>query len=135
MIARSVISPATTDLLPPRAPHAARPRTEYSSPHSEAGPRSPGAPQGGDQAHSDEGDISLAPCGPSFRRTASPDPDVSLGPLGWLAVLLVAVLLAVLAHAASMRSDLSQHREPPSVAEPALLLAPSPAEPAPVLAE
>ena len=61
-------------------------------------------------------------CGPSIQRTASPDPDVSLDPLGWLAVLLVAVLLAVLAHAASVRSDLREHREPPSVEEPAIAL-------------
>lgn len=66
--------------------------------------------------------MTLAPCGPMIRRAASPDPDVSLGPLGWLAVLLVAVLLAVLAHAASVRSDPRQHREPPSVAEPAIVL-------------
>ena len=66
--------------------------------------------------------MTLAPCGPIIRRAASPDPDVSLGPLGWLAVLLVAVLLVVLAHAASVRSDLTQHREPPSVAKPAILL-------------
>jgi len=66
--------------------------------------------------------MSLAPCGPSIRRAASPDPDLSLGPLGWLAVLLVAVLLAVLAHAASVRPDLSEHREPSSVVEPAIAL-------------
>lgn len=66
--------------------------------------------------------MTLAPCGPSIGRAASPDPDASLGPLGWLAVLLVAVMLAVLAHAASVRSDLAQHREPPSAVEPAIVL-------------
>ncbi|MCY4664444.1 MAG: hypothetical protein OXC00_07250 [Acidimicrobiaceae bacterium] len=51
------------------------------------------------------------------------DPDVSLGPLGWLAVLLVAVLLAVLAHAGSVRSGQAEHREPSLLTDPAYVLA------------
>ena len=48
---------------------------------------------------------------------------MSLGLLGWLAVLLVAVLLTVLAHAASVRSGQGEHPEPSQVTAPAHALA------------
>lgn len=55
-------------------------------------------------------------------RTVSADPNVSLDPLGWLVVVLVAVLLTVLAHAASVRADQVQHHEPSLIADPAYAL-------------
>jgi len=45
--------------------------------------------------------------------------------LGWLAVLLVVALLAVLAHAGSVRADLQEHRGPSLLADPAFVLAQS----------
>ena len=67
--------------------------------------------------------MSHTPRAPMTRRTAPADPLVSLGPLGWLAVLLVAVLLTVLAHAGSVRSGQAEHREPSLFTDPAYVLA------------
>lgn len=92
-------------------------------PHGRTGPGSLVAPQGDDPAHNAEGDTSLVPCGPATRRSAPADPDVSLGSLGWLAVLLVAVLLTVLAHAANVRAGESEHREPSLLTDPAYVIA------------
>ena len=94
-------------------------------PPGRTGPGSLVAPHGGDQALAAEGHTSLAPCGPATRRTASADPDVSLGLLGWLAVLLIAVLLTVLAHAANVRAGSGEHREPSLLADPAYVVAES----------
>ena len=55
-------------------------------------------------------------------RTVSADPHVSLDPLGWLVVVLVAVLLTVLAHAASVRADQAQYHEPSLLTDPAYAL-------------
>ena len=49
--------------------------------------------------------------------------DVNFGPLGWLAVLLVAVLLTVLAHAANVRAGEGEHREPSLLTDPAYVIA------------
>ena len=126
---------APSDLLPPEAQDEVRLRVEPAGPrgpivpheptfpHGQTGSGSPVAPQGGDPARIDEGDTSPAPYGPTTRRTVAADPDVSLGPLGWLAVLLIAVLLAVLAHAASVRSGQGEHREPSLFTDPAYVLA------------
>ena len=92
-------------------------------PHGQTGPGSLVAPQGGDPARTAEGDTSPASCGPTTRRTASADPDVSLGSLGWLAVLLVAVLLTVLAHAANVRAGEGEHRESSLLTDPAYVIA------------
>ena len=92
-------------------------------PHGRTGPGSLAAPQGGDLAHTAEGDMSPAPCGPITRRTASAGVDVNFGPLGWLAVLLVAVLLTVLAHAANVRAGEGEHREPSLLTDPAYVIA------------
>ena len=94
----------------------------------------PGMPQGGDAVNADEGAPALAalpPRRPSSRRAAQAGPDVSLGALGWLAVLLAAVLLTVLAHAASVRAGQSGHREPSLSADPVSVIA----DPAHVLAD
>ena len=107
----------------PIVPHQPTDSHGQTVPHGQTGPGSPGAPQGGDPAHTDEGGTSLAPYGPTTRRTVPADPDVSLGPLGWLAVLLVAVLLTVLAHAGSVRSGQGEHREPSLLTDPAYVLA------------
>ncbi len=96
---------------------------EPTFPHGQTRFGSLVAPQGGDPAATDEGGTSLPSCGPATRRTAPAGPDVSLGPLGWLAVLLVVVLLTVLAHAASVRSDQLEHRESSPLADPAFVLA------------
>lgn len=132
---------APSDLLPPEALDEVRLRVEPSVPrrppvphqptiphsppvpHGQTGPGSLVAPQGGDPADTHEGGTSLPPCGPATRRTASAGPDVSLGPLGWLAVLLVVALLTVLAHAGSVRSDQREHREPSLLTDPAYVLA------------
>lgn len=82
-----------------------------------------GMPQGVDAAHPGEGDAAFAPQQSRIRRAASADPDVSLGSLGWLAVLLAAVLLTVLAHAASVRSGQIEHRGPSLFTDPAYVLA------------
>ena len=138
---------APSDLLPPEAHDEVRLRVEPTVPpgptvphqptdshkptvpqrptvpQGQTGPGSPGAPQGGRPARADEGDASLAPYGPTTRRTVTADPDVSLGPLGWLAVLLVAALLTVLAHAGSVRAGEEGHREPSLLTDPAYVLA------------
>ena len=49
----------------------------------------------------------------------------SLGPLGWLAVLLIAVLLTVLAHAGSVHPDQREHPEPSLLTDPAYVIAKS----------
>ena len=67
--------------------------------------------------------MSLARHGPTTQRTVPADPDVSVGPLGWLAVLLIAVLLTVLAHAGSVRSGQAEHPEPSLLTDPAYVLA------------
>ena len=67
--------------------------------------------------------MSPAPCGPITRRTAPAGVDVNFGPLGWLAVLLVAVLLTVLAHAANVRAGEGEHREPSLLTDPAYVIA------------
>ena len=125
----------TGDLTPPEAheevrlrvdpilPHGSIATRETTVPHGQTGTGSSGAPQGGDPDHADEGDTSLAPYGPTTRRAVPADADVSLGPLGWLAVLLVAVLLTVLAHAGSVRSGQVEHREPSLFTDPAYVLA------------
>ena len=125
----------TGDLAPPEAheevrlrvepavPHGSIATHEPTFPHGQAGPGSLVAPQGGDPADTDEGGTSLPSRGPATRRTAPAGPDVSLGPLGWLAVLLVAVLLTVLAHAASVHSDRLEHRESSLLTDPAFVLA------------
>lgn len=92
-------------------------------PHGQTGPGSLVAPQGGDPARNAEGDTSLVSCGPATRRSAPADPGVSLGSLGWLAVLLVAVLLTVLAHAANVRAGEGEHREPSLLTDPAYVIA------------
>ena len=92
-------------------------------PHGRTGPGSLVAPQGGDPAHTAEGDTSPVLRGPATRRAASDGPDVSLGSLGWLAVLLVAVLLTVLAHAANVRAGEGEHREPSLLTDPAYVIA------------
>ncbi|MXW94027.1 MAG: hypothetical protein F4110_11135 [Acidimicrobiaceae bacterium] len=86
-------------------------------------PRPQGMTQGVDAAHPGEGDAAFAPHTPRIRRAASADPDLSLGSLGWLAVLLAAVLLTVLAHAASVRSGQIEHRGPSLFTDPAYVLA------------
>ena len=98
-------------------------RLAPNSPRSKTAPGSPGAPQSGDAARPDEGDLAFTPPQPRTRRAPSADPDVRLGPLGWLAVLLVAVLVTVLAHAGSVRSDQGEHREPSLFVDPAYVLA------------
>ena len=127
----------TGDLAPPEAHEEVRLRVEPVVPHGSGSiathePTLPHgqtrfgslvAPQGGDPADTDEGGTSLPSRGPATRRTAPAGPDVSLGPLGWLAVLLVVVLLTVLAHAASVRSDQLEHREPSLLTDPAFVLA------------
>ena len=90
-----------------------------------------GMPQGVDVAHPGEGDTAFTHLRPRIRTAAPADPDARLGSLGWLAVLLVAVLLAVLAHAAGVRSDQREHREPSLSSDPAYVVA----DPAYVLAE
>ena len=67
--------------------------------------------------------MSLGRHGPMTHRTVPADPDVSLGALGWLAVLLIAVLLTVLAHAGSVHSGQAEHREPSLLTDPAYVLA------------
>ena len=130
-------SVVTGDLAPPEAheevrlrvepvvPHGSIATHEPTFPHGQTGPGSLVAPQGGDPADTDEGGTSLPSCGPATRRTVPAGPDVSLGPLGWLAVLLVVVLLTVLAHAASVRSDQLEHRESSLLTDPAFVLAKS----------
>lgn len=102
----------------PVVPHS------LAGPHSQAWSGSLGAPHRWDLVHTHEGpsplgDSSPAPCGPIARRSVSAGPDMSLGPLGWLAVLLVAALLTVLAHAGSVRSGQAEHREPSPVTDSA----------------
>jgi hypothetical protein len=109
----------------PVVPHGSIAAHEPTLPHGQTGFGSLVAPQGGDPADTDEGGTSLPSCGPATRRTVPAGPDVSLGPLGWLAVLLVAVLLTVLAHAASVHSDQLEHREPSLLTDPAFVLAQS----------
>ena len=104
-------------------PHGSIATHEPTVPHGRTGPGSLVAPQGNDPADTDEGGTSLPPCGPATRRTVSAGPDVSLGPLGWLAVLLVVALLTVLAHAASVRSDQLEHRESSLLTDPAFVIA------------
>lgn len=90
-------------------------RVEPTGPRGNTGPGSPGTLHGRDTAHPGEGAAAftaLTPHRPRIRRVASADPAVSLGPLGWLAVLLAAVLLSVLAHAGSVRSGQRAHPEP-----------------------
>ena len=125
----------TGDLAPPEAqeevrlrvepvlPHGSIATHEPTVPHGQTGSGSLVAPQGGDPADTNESGTSLPSCGPATRRTVSAGPDVSLGPLGWLAVLLVVALLTVLAHAGSVRSDLREHREPSLLNDPAFVLA------------
>ena len=86
-------------------------------------PRPQGVPHGGEATRPDEGETAFTPHRPRTRRAASADPDASLGFLGWLAVLLVAVLLTVLAHAGSVRSGQREHREPSLFTDPAYALA------------
>ena len=125
---------APSDLLPREAQDEVRLRIDPLGPrslidppgripHGRTGPGSLVAPHGGDPAPTAEGHTSLASCGPATRRAASTDPDVSLGLLGWLAVLLVAVLLTVLAHAANVRAGAGEHREPSLLADPAYVVA------------
>lgn len=109
----------------PVVPHGSIVTHEPTLPHGQTRFGSPVAPQGGDPADTDEGGTSLPSCGPATRRSAPAGPDVSLGPLGWLAVLLVAVLLTVLAHAANVRSDQFEHRESSPLADPAFVIAKS----------
>ena len=130
-------SVVTGDLAPPEAheevrlrvepilPHGSIATHEPTVPHGQTGSGSLVAPQGGDPADTDEGGTSPLPCGPATRRTVSAGPDVSLGPLGWLAVLLVVALLTVLAHAASVRPDQLEHRGPSLLTDPAFVLAKS----------
>lgn len=125
---------APSDLLPPEAHDEVRLRVEPTVPRGPIFPYQPTvphgqtrsgslvAPQGGDPADTGDGGTSLPPCGPATRRTASAGPDVSLGPLGWLAVLLVVALLTVLAHASSVRSDQLEHRGPSLLTDPAFVL-------------
>ena len=107
----------------PTLPHGSIATHEPTVPHGQTGPGSLVAPQRNDPADTDEGGKSLPPCGPATRRAVSAGPDVSLGLLGWLAVLLVAVLLTVLAHAGSVRSGQGEHREPSLFTDPAYVLA------------
>lgn len=109
----------------PKVPHGSIATHEPTVPHGQTGSGSLVAPQGGDPADTDEGGTSLPPCGPATRRTVSAGPDVSLGPLGWLAVLLIAALLTVLAHAGSVRSDQLEHRGPSLLTDPAFVIAKS----------
>ena len=103
-------------------------RVEPPGPSRKNGPGPPGMPspqgmpQGVDAAHPGEGGTAFTHQRPSILRTAPADPDVSLGALGWLAVLLVAVLLTVLAHAASVHSEQSEHRELSRLPDPAYVL-------------
>ena len=126
---------APSDLLPPEAQDEVRLRVEPADPrgpivpheptipHGQTGSGPPDAPHGGGPAHTDEGDTSLEPYGPATPRTVPADSDVRLGPLGWLAVLLVAALLTVLAHAGSVRAGQGEHREPSLLTDPAYVLA------------
>ena len=128
-------SVVTGDLAPPAANEEVRLRVEPilprgsiathepTVPRGRTGSGSLVAPQSNDPADTDEGGTSLPPCGPATQRTVSAGPDVSLGLLGWLAVLLVAVLLTVLAHAASVRSDQLEHRGPSLLTDPAFVIA------------
>ncbi|MYB27954.1 MAG: hypothetical protein F4X38_02335 [Acidimicrobiaceae bacterium] len=112
-------------LVEPTLPHGSTAAHEPTVPHGQTGPGSLVAPQGGDPADTDEGGTSPLPYGPATRRTVSAGPDVGLGPLGWLAVLLVAALLTVLAHAGSVRSGQGEHREPSLLSDPAFVIAKS----------
>lgn len=124
-----------SDLLAPGSHDEPRLRVEPAALHEtafpnistppcvEAGPGSPGAPQRGDPLHTDDGDMSVAFHAPATPRTVPADPGVSLGPLGWLAVLLVVVLFAVLAHAANVRGGQLEHGEPSLLTDPAYVLA------------
>lgn len=94
-----------------------------TSPSGEAGPGRPGSPQRGDSLHIDDGDVSVAPRNPATTRTAPADPGLSLGLLGWLAVLLVVALFAVLAHAANVRVGQQELGEPSLLTDPAYVLA------------
>lgn len=85
-------------------------------------PRPQGMPDV-DAAQPGEGDAAFTHRRPSIRRAAPAGSDVSLGLLGWLAVLLVAALLTVLAHAGSVRSGQAEHREPSLLTDPAYVLA------------
>ena len=111
------------DLHESTGPHRAA-DLHQSTDHGRAGHGSPDAPQRGRPAHTDEGDTSPTHYGPLPPRTVPAGADVSLGLLGWLAVLLVVGLLTVLAHAASMRSVHAEHREPPLHTDSAQVLAP-----------
>jgi len=111
------------DLHQSTGPHEAA-DLHQSTDHGRAGHGSPDAPQRGRPAHTDEGDTSPTHYGPLPPRTVPAGADVSLGLLGWLAVLLVVGLLTVLAHAASMRSVHAEHREPPLHTDSAQVLAP-----------
>lgn len=140
-------SPAPSDLLPREAHDGVRLRVdpvdprrvivsgdpivahqpsdpqETPDPHGQTGPGLLVAPLGDEPARTAEGDMSRVPCGPATRRTVSADPGLSLGLLGWLAVLLAAALLTVLAHAANVRASEGEYREPSLLVDPAYVLA------------
>ena len=131
MTARTVGSPATRDLTWPQRGEA-RHRVETTAPrgptdthqatdsHGRTGPGPPDAPQSKARDRPTPTKVALYGSAP---RTVPAGPDVSLGSLGWLAVLLVAALLMVLAHAASMHPGHAEHREPPPPTNPAQALA------------
>lgn len=60
--------------------------------------------------------------GPRIRSSASPDPVASLGPLGWIAALLAAVLVTALAYAGSVRAGQEDLSDPGLGIDPAYVL-------------
>jgi hypothetical protein len=133
----SVTSVATGDWAPPEAHEHDRLRVEPTLTHGSITAHEPGvahghtgigpfvAPRRGDPADADEYDMSLPPRGPATRQTAPANTDMSLGAMGWLAVLIIAVLLTVLAHAGSVRSHQQEHRGPSLLTDPAYVIAKS----------
>lgn len=75
------------------------------------------------------------PHGPRIRSGASPDPDASLGFLGWLAVLLAAVLVTALAYAGNVRAGQRDLSDPGLGVDPAYVLEMRRTPPAERLAE
>ncbi|MCY4424435.1 MAG: hypothetical protein OXC06_15345 [Acidimicrobiaceae bacterium] len=120
-------APTPGSLLLKEGDGAVRPRLDPAGPRDNTGSGLPATPRGGDRAHRDDSDTTLdtalMPDGPSTRRAVPAGPVARLGPLGWLAVLLIAALVTVLAHAGSVRSDQMGHREPSLGVDPAYVLA------------
>ena len=124
-------APTPGSLLLKEGDGAVRPRLEPAGPRDNTGSGLPATPRGGDRTHRDDSDTAFddtafdtasTPDGPSTRRAGPAGPVARLGPMGWLAVLLIAALVTVLAHAGSVRSDQMGHREPSLGVDPAYVL-------------